>query len=463
MQGVVIMKLTLSISKKECDLIHEQSLKLLKTMGITVFSKEALDVFRKAGARVQGKQVFIDSHLIEESIKLVPRAFPIYSSSRRVVVGKGEICTLPPYGGTTVSRNEQIALGTRNDYLNFTKLNQLNDNISMACPYTVEPFDIPLDQRNSYRIAMILKYSDKPSLSVVGGKEDSRRCIEMVQKYHGIRNKPVVLGNVNVSSPMIMGHSTTEVITVHCEENQPLMIACGSGLSGLTAPPTPGGNLLLANAGVLAGIVFAQIQSPGLPIIYGLPLFGVDPFKAETSVGSSATGLFTLAAKGMAQYYQIPFRAGGTFTDSKYLDYQSGFESGMNLLSSLLAEVDCLMHSFGMEDTLRTINYNKYILDEYMYLSLKDFLKGMDINDVTVMTDEILRAGSTGNYISSRNLKLIRKQYPKRGFGEGKTREEMLKETDEEIKRRLNSFEFSAPTKDQIKILRGYLPDEYID
>lgn len=45
------MKLTLSISKKECDLIHEQSLKLLKTMGITVFSKEAQEIFRKAGGQ----------------------------------------------------------------------------------------------------------------------------------------------------------------------------------------------------------------------------------------------------------------------------------------------------------------------------------------------------------------------------------------------------------------------------
>ena len=457
------MKLTLNISNKECDLIHEQSLKLLEVMGITVYSKEALAIFKKAGSRVQGNQVFIDAKLVERSLETVPPSFPIYSSTKRVVVGKGKLCALPPYGGTYVSRNERIALATRTDYLNFTKLNQLNEHISMACPYTLEPFDIPLEMRNVYRVAMILKYSDKPSLSIVGSRDDSLKCIEMVMRYHGITNKPVVLGNVNVTAPMMMGLSTTEAITVHCEKNQPLMIACGSGLSGLTAPPTPAGNFLLANAGILAGIVFAQIQCPGLPIIYGLPLFGVDPFKAETSVGSPATAMFTLAAKGMAQYYQIPFRSGGTFTDSKYLDYQSGFESGLNLFSCLLAEVDCLMRSFGVEDALKTVNYNKYILDEYMYLSLKDFNKGFEINDVTIMMDEILRVGSTGNYISSRTLKLIRKQYPKRGFGAGKTKDEVLKSTDNEINRRLNSYEFPAPTKDQIKILRGYLPDEYID
>lgn len=410
------MKLTLSISKRECDLIHEQSLKLLEIMGLTVLSKEALAIFRKAGAKVNGNQVFIHADLVEESLKLVPHSFPIYTNSKRVIIGKGELCTLPPYGGTYVSRNEQIDLGTRKDYLNFTKLNQQNNYIKMACPYTVEPFDIPPEHRDAYRMAMILKYSDKPSLSIVGSREDSRKSIEMVKRYYGLHHQPVVLGNVNVSAPMIMGHATTEVITVHCEENQPLMIACGSGLSGLTAPPTPGGNFLLANAEILAGIVFAQLQSPGLPIIYALPLFGVDPFKAETSVGSPATALFTLAAKGMAEYYKIPFRSGGTFTDSKYLDYQSGFESGINLLSCLLAEVDCLMHSFGMEDALKTINYNKYILDEYMYLSLKDFVKGMEINDVTTMMDEILKIGSRGNYISSRNLKLIRKQYPHGGL-----------------------------------------------
>ena len=457
------MKLTLSISKKECDLIHEQSLKLLEIMGITIFSKEALEIFKKAGARVEGKQVFLSAALVEESLKLVPNAFPVYSSVGRVVVGKGELCTMPSYGGTYVSRNEQIALGTRADYLNFTKLNQQNDLIKMASPYTVEPFDIPPEHRNTYRMAMLLKYSNKPSLSLVGSREDSQRCIEMVRRYYGMNHKPVVIGNVNIAAPMIMGNSTTEVISVHCEENQPLMIACGSGLSGLTAPPTPGGNFLLANAEILAGIVFAQIQSPGLPIIYALPLFGVEPFKAETTVGSSTTALFTLAAKGMAAYYQIPFRAGGTFTDAKYLDYQSGFESGINLLSSLLAEVDCLFHSFGMEDSLKTINYNKYILDEHMYLSLRDFVKGIEINNVTTMMDEIPKVGSSGNYISSRNLKLIRKQYRPHGFGEGKTKENVLKETDNEIIRRLACYEFPAPTNEQIEILRGYLPNEYID
>ncbi|KNZ42993.1 trimethylamine methyltransferase family protein [Acetobacterium bakii] len=457
------MKLTLSISKKESELVHEQSLKILATMGLTVLSNAAVDVFKKAGAKIDGHQVYIDARMVEESLKTLPNHFSIYGNQHRVVIGKGDICTMPPYGGTYVSRNDQIRLGTRDDYINFTKLNHANEHINMSCPYSLEPFDVPLEHRDLFRMAMVLKYSDKPSLSLVGSRENAERSIEMIKRYRDISDDYVALGNVNISAPLIMGDSTSEAIMVHCEENQPLMIACGSGLSGLTAPPTHGGNLLLANAAILSGIVFSQILKPGLPVVYGLPLFGVDPYKAETLVGNSAAALFTLAAKGMSDYYNMPFRAGGTFTDAKHLDYQSGYESCLNLLSCLLAEVDCLMHSFGMEDSLKTINYNKYILDEWMYHGLKDYKKGFEINDVTLMMDEILRTGSTGNFISSTNLKLIRKEYSHHGFGEGKTMEETLKKTDAEIEKRLENYKLPHQSKNQKEIIRGYLPDEYID
>ncbi len=380
-----------------------------------------------------------------------------------MVIGKGELCTIPPYGATYVSRNDKICLGSRDDYINFTKLNEDNPYIKMASPYVLEPFDIPIEYRDLYRMAMALKYSKKPTMSLITSGEIARQSIEMVKNYRGIKNDYVVLGNVNISAPLIMGQATTEAIITHCKENQPLMIACGSGLSGLTAPPTPGGNLLLANSGILCGIILAQLLRPGLPIVYGLPLFGVDPFTAETIVGNKATALFTLAGKGMADYYKIPFRSGGTFTDSKYLDYQSGFESALNLLSCFLADVDCLMHCMGMEDSLKTINYNKYILDESLFLSLKDYVKAFEINDVTLMMDEIIRTGSSGNYISLRNLKLIRKQYHSYGFGKGKTHEEILQQTNKEINKRLNKYVDSNCSNEQIKIIKGYLPNEYID
>lgn len=457
------MQISLNISRKECELVHEQSLRLLSEMGVTVLSNEAVECFKMAGGRVENQQVFLEEKIVEAHLKYLPKYFTLCSNKRKVVIGKGEICTMPAYGGTYVSRNGEITLGNREDFVNFTKLNQSNKYIKMSCPYNIEPFDIPVEYREVYRVAMALRYSDKPTFSAVGSGQAAARSIDFVKNYWDIKDKYLLLGNVNVSAPLIMGYATAETIMVHAKKNQPIMIACGSGLSGLTAPPTPGGNYLLANAAILAGIVLSQILQPGLPVVYGFPLFGVNPVKAETLVGGYAAPLFTLMAKGMADYYRIPFRAGGNFTDSKILDYQSGYESCLNLFSCLLGDVDCLMHTFGMEDALKTVNYNKYILDEGLYEILLNYLKGFEINDVTLMTDEILRTGSTGNYISWRNLKLIRKQYKTLGFGEGKTIEETLESTDREIKKRLDAYEFPESSKAQLKILKGYLPNEYID
>lgn len=458
------MRLHYSFSEKtECEQIHEYSLDILENTGIVVHSETARALFKNHGATLLGKTVHLPKALVEAALSLVPTSFAFRTPKHRVPLGTGSLCKLPPYGATYAKEGNVPHLARSDDFIRFTKLNQLNPYIDMACPYVLEPFDIPLEHRDAYKMAMSLKYSDKPTFSITQSGQTARQSIKLAKQYFDDTESYLLMGNVNVSAPLMMSEGTADVILAHGDENQPVMIACGSGLSGLTAPPLPASNLLLSNAAVLAGIALAQLAQGGLPVIYGFPLFGVDPYSADAAVGEPTTGLFTMAAADMGRFYKIPTRAGGTFTDSAQLDYQSGFESTLNLFSSLFSGVDCLMHTFGMEDSLNTINYNKYILDEALYQSLLVYLKGFDVNDVTMMMDEITKTGCSENYISMRNLRLIRRQYHPYPYKRVDEDYDILKETGAIIQERLEHYKAPDITNAQQKLIAGCLPKEFID
>ncbi|MDO4289362.1 MAG: trimethylamine methyltransferase family protein [Eubacterium sp.] len=458
------MRLRYSFSKAtECEQVHEYSLDILKNTGVIVRSERARALLKKHGAKISDMKAFMPEALVTQALKTAPESFGFKTPGHRVSVGGEALCTLPSYGATYVRRNGKRFLGTRKDFVNFTKLIQMNEELSLSCPYVLEPYDLPLEHRNAYKMVMSLKYSDKPTFSITEDGESARESIDMARRYFGDDSSYLLMGNVNISAPLLMSQGTAEAILVHGEKNQPVMVACGSGLSGLTAPPMPAANLLLSNSGVLAGVVLSQCARPGLPVIYGFPLFAVDPYNAGAAVGSPVTALFTMAAAEMGRFYKLPVRAGGTFTDAEQLDFQSGFESFMNLFSSLYAGVDCLMHTFGMEEGLNTLNYNKFILDEALYHTLQEFLGGFEINDVTLMAQEIQRAGCDGNYIGMRNLRLIRKQYRPYPFGEAAEEETVLEKTDLEIERRLEAYRMPESTAEQRDYLEGLLPRELVD
>ncbi|MEG1185923.1 MAG: trimethylamine methyltransferase family protein [Eubacterium sp.] len=457
------MKLSYSFgTQSECDQIHETSLSLLEKTGVIIASEAARNLLIHHGARCDGSTVFIPPNLIEKALEFAPSSFTLQTPRHRTTIGNGKLCHLPSYGAIYVSKNGNVTTGTRHDFVNFSKLNHENKSLALSCPYTIEPADIPIDIRENYKLATSLKYSDKPTYSMTQNGATSQKSIAFTRRFFGIEDAYILIGNINISAPLLMSKGTADTILVHATENQPLMIACGSGLSGLTAPPTPAANILLSNTAILAGITLAQLASPGLPVIYGFPLFAVNSRNATISCGSPITALFTMAGAAMGKYYHLPVRSGGVFTDAKTLDYQSGLESSLNLFSCLFSEVDLMMHTFGMENSLNTLNYNKYILDQALLDYMNRYLKGFDINPVTLMANEIERVGPDGNYIGVRNLRLIRKQYPIWPF-DGLNESDILQKTQTLITMHLDAYVKPDYDNEQYAMLKQLLPAEFLD
>ena len=69
------------LSEKEIRKIDETSRQILEETGIKVYSKEAIDIYRKAGSIVDYDKMIvkIPSKLVDKSLMSLPEDFKLYS------------------------------------------------------------------------------------------------------------------------------------------------------------------------------------------------------------------------------------------------------------------------------------------------------------------------------------------------------------------------------------------------
>ena len=84
--------------KEELDQIHEATLDVLKNVGVNFHEKEALDIFKAHGARVDGNTVFIEADMVTKALSTAPSKFEWKGREKSVVIGDGGSISVPCYG-----------------------------------------------------------------------------------------------------------------------------------------------------------------------------------------------------------------------------------------------------------------------------------------------------------------------------------------------------------------------------
>ena len=67
------------VSDDQIEQIHRQSLRVLEEIGMDVVYPEAREIFRRAGASVDGERVRIGRDIVEEALKTPPAEFTFHA------------------------------------------------------------------------------------------------------------------------------------------------------------------------------------------------------------------------------------------------------------------------------------------------------------------------------------------------------------------------------------------------
>jgi trimethylamine--corrinoid protein Co-methyltransferase len=86
------------LSEKDIIKIHETSLRILEEIGVRVALEEALQIFKRHGAKIEGEIVRIPPSVVEKGLQLVPHQFlmagreekdDLHMEDKRVYLGTG--------------------------------------------------------------------------------------------------------------------------------------------------------------------------------------------------------------------------------------------------------------------------------------------------------------------------------------------------------------------------------------
>ena len=393
------------ISQAQLEEIHENSLKIMKEIGIVMPDPYAKDLLKKHGATVEGDVVKFPRELVEKAIRLCPSSYTIYGRdpSKNIKIDCEHVAYAGPYGSPFVTdRVRGRRSGTMQDFIDIVKIVDKLNGIDIQSHISCEPTDIEPKFRPTEMVYNTMKYSGKPLMGSVYGYQNAKNCIELASVAFGgpeaIRNKPIMASIPCTLTPLSYDNRQLEAIRAYAEYGQPQLINSLS-IAGMTTPVTLAGLVSVQNAEVLAGIVFAQCVNPGTPVVYSASGSCGDMQEALLSIGAPEDAVVSLLNGQLAKFYQIPCRISGALSDSKMFDTQAAYESAITLMMAQMAGGNFILHSAGIIETYNCTSFEKLIMDNEIIGYLKRIEKGVAVDEDSLAYDVIEEVGQQGTFL----------------------------------------------------------------
>ncbi len=379
---------------------------ILENVGLDFLDDEALDLWGKAGAKVDrtSQHVWIERGLLLETIASAPASFTwrARNPERNVFIG-GNSLAFGPNGGMVYasSLDKGRHVGTMLDYENFVKLSQLCNVLHFGCWEQVTPQDVPVSIRHLRRLYAGFTLSDKAVMEAAHGREITADLIHMAKIVFGdLSGDPVIGDVINVNSPLRYDARMLGGLITYARAGQVCFITPFI-LAGAMSPITLAAALAQQNAEALAGVALTQLVRPGAPAIYGGFTTNVDMKSGSPAFGTPEGAWALIAGAQLARRYQLPYRASGSLTTAKIPDAQATYETLWNLWPAILAQSNLIMHAAGWLEGGLTASFEKFIIDVENLAMFYHFLDGFEISDDTLALDMIAEVGSGGHHFGT--------------------------------------------------------------
>jgi trimethylamine--corrinoid protein Co-methyltransferase len=123
----------------------------------------------------------------------------------------------------------------------------------------------------------------------------------------------------------------------------------------------------------------------------------------------------------------LPVYNSSGLSDSKLPDIQAGYEKGLTSLAAALAGSNYIHHSAGLLESLLTVAYESYVIDDDINGAVMRAVRGIEVTDETLSTDVIEQVcrGGEGHYLgTAQSLELMNTEYQYPHTGDRSTRED---------------------------------------
>jgi trimethylamine---corrinoid protein Co-methyltransferase len=237
------------LNAEALEMIEANAETLLAEIGVNFTDNPAaLDLWRAAGADVQGERVRLPRGLARQLCATAPATFTQHARNpeRNVEIGGRNLVLAPVYGPPFV----RDAAGGRRyatiaDFRNFVRLGYMSKWLHHSGGTVCEPTDIAVNKRHLDMLQAHMVLSDKPYMGSVTEPVRAVDSVEMSKILFGadfVDQNTVMTSLVNINSPMTFDATMMGALEVYARANQASIISPFI-VGGAMAPTTVAGTL----------------------------------------------------------------------------------------------------------------------------------------------------------------------------------------------------------------------------
>jgi trimethylamine--corrinoid protein Co-methyltransferase len=405
------------LSDEQVQKIHAASLQILEGFGVQLHLPEAVELLKKAGAKVtDGNLVHVPPKLVENALSTVPKEVTLYDrlgnpvmplGGDRCFFGPGSDC-LNIIDHRTGERRKPVL----QDVIEGVQLCDALPNIDFIMSMLL-PSDVDQTLADSYQTEMMLANSTKPIIVVSYESQGLKNSVEMAEAVVGsaeaLREKPILASYINVVSGAVHNKNALEKLLYLSDKGLPSLYIPGSN-AGVTSPMTQAGAIALDNAGILVGLVLSQLTREGAPMI----ISAMDPASIDMRTMVSP---YAYPEKGfirsVSQRYNLPAFSLAGGSDSKVVDQQAAAEAALTIFADVLMGGN-MIHDLGYLESGLTYSFVQLAICNQIVDWVKAFFKGIEVNEETLALDDIAKVGANGSYLGTKHTRKYHKEtwYP---------------------------------------------------
>jgi trimethylamine--corrinoid protein Co-methyltransferase len=384
--------------------IKRAAFEVMATVGFRVLHEGARNMFKQAGAPVNGENVKVPEHVVTECLHTAPKGWTIYDrQGNRAMEVQGRKSY---YGTSTASPRTKDALSgeihpTRVvDIATGAKVADALENIDWVMPMgSVQ--DVPPTVADLHEFEAVVSNTTKPIVFLGYTARGVELAFEMAAEVAGgleiLQQRPFIVFYPEPISPLVWPADVVDRLFVAADLSLP-QIQGPTVQFGATGPMTLAGGVVQGTAEALMCLVMAQLRKPGCPFGLGCNFSVFDMANGLLSMASPEMSLALAAQAEVAQSFGLPTWGLAGSTDSKVIDAQAGIESTFSILAQGLAGLN-LIHDVGYIDNGMACSTAQLVLGNESIGMTKRFIRGIEVNRETLALEVIEKVGPGGHYL----------------------------------------------------------------
>jgi len=422
------------LSERDVGRILEAARTVLERTGIEVMASPCREVFRKAGCRIDedANRVHIPGHLIDRALGVAANEVLLAGRTPEHDLVLGGTRVYLGTGGQAVKMLDLDGTVRETRLADNYDIGRLCDTLEHIHFYMrpVVSRDVAIEDIDINQFYACLAATPKHVManSYLPGSVPSLRMLgEMIAGGANAfdARPPISFTACWTVSPLRYATETVEILDAIVAHRMPVVIS-SAPQAGATSPAALAGTLVQIMAEQLSGIVYVNLLNPGHPLIVGCVPAQADLRTGAFTGGSAEFTLLNAACAQLSQALRLPIYNSSGISDSKVPDAQAGAEKGVTGLAAALAGSNYIHHSAGFLESLLTVAFEQYVIDNDINGVIMRTLRGIEVTDETLSLDAIDEAcRGPGHFLGHpQTLKLMNSEYLYPRFFDRQTRDD---------------------------------------